>query len=110
MSVSFNTVAGNGIEDGEEEQEEEMREEEQEEVVEQGRSDEPICIICKENPPTTVLLPCAHFGLCDDCSAEMQARHIADEPPGADDGVVVDYSICPLDRERVVQYVRVVNT
>lgn len=70
-----------------------------------------VCMICQVEPPTTVLLPCRHFGLCDECSAMRQ--NLSSEPPTPEDvafDIVVDHTICPVDRIKVEQYVRVVAT
>ncbi|KAF5299034.1 hypothetical protein FQR65_LT09497 [Abscondita terminalis] len=37
--------------------------------------DSHLCIICKDEQPTTILMPCKHFGLCDQCSREMRKRN-----------------------------------
>lgn len=76
-----------------------------------GQTDTAVCMICHTSPPTTVLLPCKHFGLCDDCCATRQ--RLQEEPANAEDVAydrVIDHSICPIDRRHIEQYVRVVYT
>ncbi|KAF5294504.1 hypothetical protein FQR65_LT19979 [Abscondita terminalis] len=69
-----------------------------------------LCIICKENKPTTLLLPCKHFGLCDHCTEELQKRNLEMQRPDEEFGYVVDYSRCPLDRLSIEEFVKVIPT
>ncbi|KAF5294505.1 hypothetical protein FQR65_LT19980 [Abscondita terminalis] len=69
-----------------------------------------LCIICKENKPTTLLLPCKHFGLCDHCTEELQRRNLEMQRPDEEFGYVVDYSRCPLDRISIEEFLKVIPT
>ncbi|KAK4876126.1 hypothetical protein RN001_012548 [Aquatica leii] len=86
-----------------------------EDEIPPSNQDEPreaaVCMICQTDAPTTVLLPCKHFGLCDECCLTRQNLNgiSASEEDIAYDRAV-DHSICPIDRVKVEQYVRVVLT
>ncbi|KAK4885501.1 hypothetical protein RN001_001772 [Aquatica leii] len=86
-----------------------------EDEIPPSNQDEPreaaVCMICQTDAPTTVLLPCKHFGLCDECCLTRQNLNgiLASEEDIAYDRAV-DHSICPIDRVKVEQYVRVVLT
>ncbi|KAK4881882.1 hypothetical protein RN001_005201 [Aquatica leii] len=47
-----------------------------EDEIPPSNQDEPreaaVCMICQTDAPTTVLLPCKHFGLCDECCLTRQ--------------------------------------
>ncbi|KAF5277683.1 hypothetical protein FQR65_LT03663 [Abscondita terminalis] len=55
-------------------------------------SDHATCIICKQSVPT-VLLPCKHFGFCDDCIEEYKMRKVERQRPDEELGYVIDYTL-----------------
>ncbi|KAK4885296.1 hypothetical protein RN001_001567 [Aquatica leii] len=83
-----------------------------EDEIPPSNQDEPreaaVCMICQTDAPTTVLLPCKHFGLCDETRQNLNGIPASEEDIAYDRAV--DHSICPIDRVKVEQYVRVVLT
>lgn len=52
--------------------------EEESNATEEGAANPPlICIICLENKPNILLLPCKHLKLCSDCTSKIEAQSVA---------------------------------
>lgn len=47
------------------------------------------CVICLENTPSVICLPCAHFCMCSSCFTQLPSK--GDKPP------------CPLCRRTILQ-------
>ena len=39
------------------------------------------CIVCKEQPQDTVLIPCHHQCICTTCAAILQVENAPEDPP-----------------------------
>jgi hypothetical protein len=57
------------------------------------------CIICLTHPQTTIMFPCRHLCLCDECASTMATRNNASANPRND--APVDRK-CPVCRKPVI--------
>jgi hypothetical protein len=57
------------------------------------------CIICLTHPQTTIMFPCRHLCLCDECASTMATRNNASANPRND--APIDRK-CPVCRKPVI--------
>nr|XP_036219598.1 probable E3 ubiquitin-protein ligase LUL4 [Bactrocera oleae] len=70
--------------------------EEESNATEEGGANPPlICIICLENKPNILLLPCKHLKLCSDSTSKIEAESVANN---------FNKFKCPFCRQDVDEY------